>query len=304
MGVQARDQGRYLGGRPPYGYRLVDAGPHPNRIHAQWGRRLHRLDPDPVTAPHVRWIFARRLAGASTAGIARDLNERHVPSPSAHDPERNTHRIGTVWTLRTVAEILANPRYTGRQVWNRQRTEHHETVPGDKRASLGRTRTRNPRSAWAISREPTHPALVSDSDFLAAQQVNSVAVPDNGAVRAYLLTGLVICRLCGRRLEAHWVHGRAGYRCRHGRSSARADCQPARGVYWAEGRIVEQLLYQLIYAGELPFLADGVGLVAYLRGRRLAIVCGPRSLELEPMDREKQVTPTAAVPRRDDSGGG
>jgi site-specific DNA recombinase len=39
MMVQTRDQGRYLGGRPPYGYRLVDAGPHPNKAHAAWGRR-------------------------------------------------------------------------------------------------------------------------------------------------------------------------------------------------------------------------------------------------------------------------
>jgi site-specific DNA recombinase len=34
MRTQAREQGRYLGGRPPYGYRLVDAGQHPNRTHA------------------------------------------------------------------------------------------------------------------------------------------------------------------------------------------------------------------------------------------------------------------------------
>ena len=37
MRAQAREQGRYLGGRPPYGYRLVDAGPHPNRTHAGGG---------------------------------------------------------------------------------------------------------------------------------------------------------------------------------------------------------------------------------------------------------------------------
>lgn len=63
MSTQACEQGRYLGGRPPYGYRLVDAGPHPNQAHTRWGRRLQRLDPDPVTARHVRWIFAQRLTG-------------------------------------------------------------------------------------------------------------------------------------------------------------------------------------------------------------------------------------------------
>ncbi len=34
MQAQAREQGRHLGGRPPYGYRIADAGPHPNRAHA------------------------------------------------------------------------------------------------------------------------------------------------------------------------------------------------------------------------------------------------------------------------------
>ena len=64
MAFQVREQGRYLGGRPPYGYRLGDAGPHPNKAHAAWGRRAHRLEPDPETAHIVRWI-ARRLAGHS-----------------------------------------------------------------------------------------------------------------------------------------------------------------------------------------------------------------------------------------------
>jgi site-specific DNA recombinase len=34
MAAQTREQGRYLGGRPPHGYRLGDAGPHANKAHA------------------------------------------------------------------------------------------------------------------------------------------------------------------------------------------------------------------------------------------------------------------------------
>jgi DNA invertase Pin-like site-specific DNA recombinase len=96
MAAQVREQGRHQGGRPPYGYQLVDAGPHPNQIQASWGRRRHRLEVGPVTAPQVRWIFARRLAGMSAAGIARELNERQIQSPGVYDRVRNPHRTQAV----------------------------------------------------------------------------------------------------------------------------------------------------------------------------------------------------------------
>jgi site-specific DNA recombinase len=67
----------------------------------------------------VRWMFGQRLAGHSMAWIARALNDSGILCPSAADPARNPHRTGASWTLRTVASILSNPRYTGRQVWNR-----------------------------------------------------------------------------------------------------------------------------------------------------------------------------------------
>jgi site-specific DNA recombinase len=73
----------------------------------------------------VRWIFARRLAGHGVAAIGRSLNEMGAPCPSSVDPDRNRHRSGEAWTLRTVAAILADPRYTGRQVWNSQPTTGH-----------------------------------------------------------------------------------------------------------------------------------------------------------------------------------
>jgi hypothetical protein len=72
MAAQTREEGRYLGGRPPYGYRLADAGPHPNKAHAAWGRRAHRLEPDPVTA---RWCG--RCSPSGWPGIA----PRGSPAP-------------------------------------------------------------------------------------------------------------------------------------------------------------------------------------------------------------------------------
>ncbi|MBB4752561.1 hypothetical protein [Actinoplanes lobatus] len=72
------------------------------------------------------------------------LNERRTLSPAAYDRVRNPHRDGAVWTLRTVAAILANPWYTDR-----------EAVPGDWRTSLGPVRVWNPREDWVVS--PLHP---------------------------------------------------------------------------------------------------------------------------------------------------
>ena len=103
MRAQTRLQGRFLGGRPPYGYRLADAGPHPNAVHARWGRQLHVLVPDPVTAPWVEWMFMERAGGRSMASLVRELNDRGVPCPSSVDPERNGHRGGGRWIVRTRA---------------------------------------------------------------------------------------------------------------------------------------------------------------------------------------------------------
>jgi site-specific DNA recombinase len=177
MATQTREQGRYLGGRPPYGYRLADAGPHPNKAHAAWGRRAHRLEPDPHTAPIVRWMFAQRRAGHSLARITRALNDAGIPCPSASDPKRNPHRSGKAWTLTTLAAILANPRYTGRQVWNRQPTDFDLIDPANTGLGHRQVQRWNLPEGWVISRRPAHPALVSEADFIAVQQMSAPRGP-------------------------------------------------------------------------------------------------------------------------------
>ncbi|GAA1992908.1 recombinase family protein [Catenulispora subtropica] len=122
MSAQVRTQGRWVGGRVPYGYLLSDAGPHPNKADAHWGWRPHRLDANPDTGPIVGWIFEARLAGHSVARITRALNDVGIGCPSAADRASNPHRSGDAWGVRTVQEILANPVYTGHMVWNRVQT--------------------------------------------------------------------------------------------------------------------------------------------------------------------------------------
>lgn len=207
----------------------MDAGPHPNHAHARWGRRLLRLDPDPATAPRVKCIFAERLFGRSAASIARELNECQAPCPAQADPGRNRHRRGHDWSLRTVIEILRNPRYTGREVWNRV---------GDRD---GR-RPAETRGEWAIAERPLHPALVSERDFVIAQAVRVTRAAADGTVRTYRLSGLLMCGWCGRRMDSHWVNDRPGYRCRHGHTSAqsRSDTGP-KNLYLREHELLARI---------------------------------------------------------------
>src|SRR5690348_12721816 len=250
MAAQTREQGRYLGGRPPYGYRLADAGPHPNKAHAAWGRRAHRLEPDPATAPVVRWMFAQRLAGHSAARITRALNDAGIPRPSAADPGRNPHRTGAGWTLRTVAAILANPRYTGRQGWNRQRTDFDLADPAN--TSLGHKQVQrwNLPEGWVISKHPAHAALVSEADFIAAQDMAASRGPAGPSVRRYLLAALLACGRGGRRLESAWSNGKPAYRCRHGYTSATSpDLARPGNTYVREDQILPHLAAVAILLG-------------------------------------------------------
>ncbi|MEV6964282.1 zinc ribbon domain-containing protein [Hamadaea sp. NPDC051192] len=92
----------------------------------------------------------------------------------------------------------------------------------------------------------------------------------------YLLTGLIFCQDCGRRLEAHWTHGRPGYRCRHGHTATRRPTSELRTVDARE----EQLL--LLFAEQAPELGSFAGqsdrlrelIAGYLADHEVAVRCG------------------------------
>jgi site-specific DNA recombinase len=113
--------------------------------------------------------------------------------------------------------------------------------------TLGHTSVQrwNLPGGWVISNRPAHPALVSEDDFVAAQDVNAARGPvpqDEPVLRRYLLAGLLACGMCGRRMESAWSNGKAAYRCRHGRTSVMApDLARAKNTYVREDKLLPHL---------------------------------------------------------------
>jgi hypothetical protein len=248
MAAQTLLEGRYLGGRPPYGYTLRDLGPHPNPAKAADGKHLRGLVPDPATAPVVRQIFTEFLAGDGIFAIAEGLTANHVPCPSAHDRARNPHRSGVAWSKSAIRVILTNPRYTGRQVWNKQRTDEILLDVDD--VALGHTGVMrwNTPDKWIISRETTHPPLIDDATFeqaqvLLGQRTQAPSRRRRGHTRnPYVFRGLIYCGACQRRMQGQYNHNDAYYRCRFPQEYGLANqVDHPRNVYLREDALTDPL---------------------------------------------------------------
>lgn len=236
MNAQVKLDGKYQGGRPPYGFHLADAGAHPNPTKAADGRRLHVLEPHPTFAPVVARIFKTFIAGAGIKAIATELTDEGILSPSASDPSRNQHRGSShgAWGQSAVRTILKNPRYTGFQVWARQRKDEVLLDVEDVAAGHVTKMRWNPEDEWQWSREPAHKALVSMEDWKAAQDIFTAGSRKSSPKRKrhhdYMLKGMITCNSCGRKLVANVVHGRLQYRCRMKENYPGIDHPPSLSV--------------------------------------------------------------------------
>ena len=217
---------RFLGGRPPYGYMLVDAGPHPNPGKAAAGQRAHKLEPDPVTSPIVQAIFEMYANGHGYRAIAERLEAAGAPSPSAHDPARNSHRDPRGWSHGTVRSILQNPAYSGVRVWGKQ--QKVETLLDVEDVAAGtevHMRWRD-RSEWVTPvAGQTHAPLVDAQLFAQVQARSGVGSPrkhtkPREAAHPYPFRGILFCSVCGKRMQASFHEskrkdgtGRTLYRC-------------------------------------------------------------------------------------------
>jgi len=148
-------------------------------------------------------------------------------------------------------------------------------------------------AGWVISARPAHPAIVSEADYIAAQDASAPRGTAGPATRRYLLAGLLVCGGCGRRLESAWSNGKPAYRCRHGYTSATGP-EPGRpkNLYVREDQILPHLAAMAILldgrprprtrpgAAQLTAPAQAAGLIDRLRAEGVALVYDPAARAL------------------------
>jgi DNA invertase Pin-like site-specific DNA recombinase len=172
---------------------------------------------DPEQAPVVLEIFQRYAAGETQRAIAVDLNRRGIPSPGATWKRRERATDGK-WRVSAIHAMLRNERYIGRVIWNRCRWVRSASD------SSKRKRIENPRSEWIV-REGL--AIIDLDLWARAQARRDTGYDSPRAYPRYLLSGLLECGLCGRKMI---ISGGRGHRYICGNRQTGVGCDNDLGV--------------------------------------------------------------------------
>ena len=219
------------------------------------------LDPDEQARSVVQLVFDKFDELGSFGRLYRYLLRNKIRLGMR--VQRGARRGQLEWrpaTRATLARILHHPIYAGAYSYGRRRVDHKRTTPGGVRAGIREV----PMSEWRVLQMDRLPAYITWEHYLANQERlrQNRSLPGSlGAPRAgkALLTGLLVCGTCGRRMHASYrSKSTAYYFCTRQRFEG-SDC---RGLASADidDLVTEQVLQALEPASlELSLKAiDGV----------------------------------------------
>ena len=207
--VRARVAAGKPHGKTPYGYR-VQRDP-------DTGQTIGRI-PDPETAPRVKEIIRRILAGDSIYSICQDFTARDIPRPR---PPRTDNSPKRSWDASTVKRIAVNPAYAGLRV-------HQGTVTGP--------------GTW----EPLITVAEHEKIVAIVTDPTRTTRPKTGEGPTWLLSGILTCEHCGSIVNRCKTRGRPTYQCagRRYHETGRRHCA-ARVVHRVDPFVTEAVIRRL-----------------------------------------------------------
>jgi site-specific DNA recombinase len=168
---------------PPYGYRVVSSGKEQTQI----------VVVEECEATLVRQIFGLVADdGLSLRAVCARLQGRKLLT-----------RSGKEWMTATLSKMLRNPIYVGRAYHQKYESvePQHRVQPGRYHRNAKSSQRKRPVEQWL---EVKVPALVSEATFeRASERLGANRRRTAGqSHHPYLLRGLLVCSLCGRKMTA------------------------------------------------------------------------------------------------------
>ncbi|MCL2212298.1 MAG: recombinase family protein [Oscillospiraceae bacterium] len=183
-----RKAGLYIGGFPPYGYKL--------------GEVKGTFEIDEPAAVVVRRIFAAYCEGATYVGIAKSLDDEGILPPILYKKQNSKYAGGKPnitgkWCAPTIRKILTDKTYIGCMVQNKYRKVNYKL---DKYDILS-------KDQW-ITVPGMHDPVVTNEVFDMVQSlvgrnnVKQTKNPETGKREFYqhILAGLLFCGECGNKM--------------------------------------------------------------------------------------------------------
>ena len=188
---QIAARGYYPGNVPPYGYKI-------QKVQEEGGKAFHNIFvADEPYDQIVRRVILEAGAGKSANEIRAGLNQDGIPAPK-----------GGKWADSTIHQMVHNLHYAGLIVWGVKSTSGDPPV-----IAPGR-----------------HEPIVSDEEMQQAIQVFASKfhklVNPRQTASEYMMSGLLICRLCGSPLTVrnNTTKGIAYYVCKARKDDGIAGC--------------------------------------------------------------------------------
>ena len=193
------------------------------RLPVPFGYIWHRdtglgFDPDLRLQEVIRLIFSRfrELASARQVLLSMRADQIHFPRPS--DEGRMTNVEWRPIRYRNVISVLKNPFYAGVYVYGKSE-KRTEIVEGRARKSYGHGK---PIGSWEVMIKDHHEGYISWAEYqrnqkqLASNAFGWAGGTKSGRGGRALLSGMLICGRCGRRLAVTYTgnpKSRPVYRC-------------------------------------------------------------------------------------------
>lgn len=171
-------EGKYINSIAPYGYEKV-------KLENEKGFTLR---PHSEEAPVVKKIFELFLNYNGTKVIANYLNDHDIPT-----------RHGDLWTYSTISNIITNPVYMGKikRGWSKQ-------IKSIENGVIKKKIKRHKNMADYNVYEGLHPALVTEAEYMQAQEIRLEKKPTAKVREEFELqnafAGLLFCSKCGKRI--------------------------------------------------------------------------------------------------------